>query len=850
VSAARACGWAPPGTAPRVRPAAPLGSVLPFPRRLSAPLARRLSALFPALLAALLVAAVLLPALAPRPGHAAAGTPREPLPESSEELASRSPWTRPASYPLEQRPDPGLYRPSAEWIGRLILPSAEEAAADGDWVWIELEQAPAERQELLGERLRLRWADQPELQRLVRLVTTDISLGEPARQAAAAANVVPTRLDGRRKVGPLQSLAGARPRDDVIVRLDGVSVGDGELRIARPPVQTSGRWTALVTVLDTASAPDPAAGSAPDPAADPDLLSVRHFNAASGAFDGPEERIRIPLLPPDRFGRRQFDPRGLAASPLNAGGWLIHGAPATDGLFTVQSIEPRQLLQLTPQRRITGTAAGLEHISRRSWGPVQLRRGSLHTTLLEPSAAAADLRAEEAWAVGDRALLLHLFGGIGGADGEPTPGWTVTGHFAFGEAEVVRDPFSGEPRFQLLYHQIYANNPNGIVSGSQDASAYAGSLQRGWIGTRPIADVLVRLDGDALDALALQTEILAARYRSGDGGGVALVTPATSCVQDSSQALWIALQQLSGDDALAGLSPTQRQRRLRLSDALDRLLTPFGRVRSDWRGNAEVTFSAGTGLLTAEAGAGDGSRVFTASQRPLDVLLSWRSMLPRRAHDAMAREFLRAGLPLWVLRSNQIPGADPRLEPLAPTMVLGQLPLLGTLLQRLLDSLFPPMVPTAQGFSLLVLGIYGALALGYGFRSGFLSGPWRWPPLARLLPRAAGLLLLPALVEELIFRVALLPHPLEGEHGGSLLAWIALSTGLFVLYHPLAARLWYRRARPVFDDPRFLVQCTLLGLACALVYVVTGSLWPPVLIHWLAVLVWLEPLQGQLRLAP
>lgn len=787
----------------------------------------------------MLAGLLLVLALAPQSGHGAAGTPRDPLPQSSDELARRSPWNRPEAYPLERRPAPGLYRPSGEWIGRLILPSAEEPGPDGDWVWIELEQAPADRQQLIGERLPLRWAAQPELERLVRTVTTDITLGEGARQAAAAANVVPTRLDGRRQVGPLQSLAGARPLDDVTVRLDGVSLTEDALRISRPPVQISGRWTALVTVLD-----DPAA----DPLADPDLLRVRHFNAASAAFDGPEERVRIPLLPPDRFGRRLFDPRGLAPSPLNPDGWLIHGAPAADGVFTVQSIEPRALLQLTPQRRIRGTAAGLEYISQRSWGPGQLRRGGLHTALLQPSSVAADLRAADDWSLGDRALLLHLFGGIGGADGEPTPGWTVTGHFAFGEAEVVRDPFSGEPRFRLLYHQIYANNPNGIVSGSQDASAYAGSLQRGWIGTRPIADVLVRVDGAALDGLALQTEILAARYRSGDGTGVALVTPATSCVQDSSQALWIALQQLRREDALAGLSPAQRQRRLRLAESLDRLLTPFGRVRSDWRGNAEVTFSAGTGLLTAAAGGGSRSP-FEASQRLGDVLLSWRSMLPRRTHDALAREFLRAGLPLWVLRSNQIPGADPRLEPLAPTTLLGQLPVLGTLLQRLLDSLFPPVVPTAQGFSLLVLGIYSALALGHGFRSGFLTGPWRRPP-SGLLPRAAGLLLLPALVEELIFRVALLPHPLEGEPVGTLLAWIALSTGLFVLYHPLAARLWYRQARGLFHDPRFLVQCTLLGLACALVYAVTGSIWPAVLIHWLAVLVWLEPLQGRLRLQP
>jgi predicted Abi (CAAX) family protease len=75
------------------------------------------------------------------------------------------------------------------------------------------------------------------------------------------------------------------------------------------------------------------------------------------------------------------------------------------------------------------------------------------------------------WAIGDHALLIHAFGGIGGPGGEPTPGFTVTGHFAFGEAEVIADPFGGEPRFDLRYHQIYANNPDGIVAGSQEWSA-------------------------------------------------------------------------------------------------------------------------------------------------------------------------------------------------------------------------------------------------------------------------------------------------------------------------------------------------------------------------------------------
>jgi predicted Abi (CAAX) family protease len=45
--------------------------------------------------------------------------------------------------------------------------------------------------------------------------------------------------------------------------------------------------------------------------------------------------------------------------------------------------------------------------------------------------------------------------------------------------------------------------------------------------------------------------------------------------------------------------------------------------------------------------------------------------------------------------------------------------------------------------------------------------------------------------------------------------------------------------RTLLADPRFLVQVTLLGLACSLAYLVSGSIWPPVLIHWLTVVVWL-----------
>ena len=80
-------------------------------------------------------------------------------------------------------------------------------------------------------------------------------------------------------------------------------------------------------------------------------------------------------------------------------------------------------------------------------------------------------------------------------------------------------------------------------------------------------------------------------------------------------------------------------------------------------------------------------------------------------------------------------------------------------------------------------------------------------------------------------------------------AWLALSTGVFVVYHPISARLWYAPGRRLFSDPAFLFQCALLGLACGLAYLLSGSLWWAVLIHWLAVLLWLEPLGGRRLLA-
>jgi predicted Abi (CAAX) family protease len=90
--------------------------------------------------------------------------------------------------------------------------------------------------------------------------------------------------------------------------------------------------------------------------------------------------------------------------------------------------------------------------------------------------------------------LIHLFGGIGGENKEFTPAGTVSGHFAYGLARVIEEPLAQEPQFDIQYQQIYAHNSGGLISGTHDWSSYTGNMQRGWLGMRPISDVVVKLD--------------------------------------------------------------------------------------------------------------------------------------------------------------------------------------------------------------------------------------------------------------------------------------------------------------------------------------------------------------------
>jgi predicted Abi (CAAX) family protease len=764
------------------------------------------------------------------------------------------------------------YRSTGEWIGRLILPTERQILAFADrhdWVWIEMLQAPVSDRDLVGKTVRLAWQPNTQISVDASNVTTNIQFTSAAIASQQQGNIQPQRLDRRSRVGALQSLAGARFEDDVLVSLAGVKVsGKGVdnllLTIDREPLQITGILKGLVEILGTDPSrkePPPAncPGSKPCPI---EYFRVRHYNRDSHAFDGQIETIRIPQKSAKKSGLFPSTIRDLATSPAGSQGWYIYGDKNSQDLFTVAAIEPRSLITIHNPKLALSTEvfaiqnllnrdSKLDYLNRHHWENTPAKQGRIEKVTFD--------RLPER--LGERALVIHTFGGIGGETGDkPGSIATVTGHFAYGIATVGRDKFTGDLQWSIEYHQIYAHNPDGIIAGRQDWGTYMGHLQRGWLATRPVADILIRYppvteDYDfggirlsPLVELQRQLFISAARYRTGDGTGNASVTPATSCVQDANQALYVTIRQLNREvrsqpqigawlDTHPQHPQTLRFRELQsLGAELEQNLAPLGIVRQDWQQNAAKL--AGTSVNSE----------FNSSGNPFLGLISWRTMLPRGAQDGMAKIFSHRKAAMWFLNTFQVGGANPSIFPIAPTVLFGQLPLLSTIALRLWAGIVT--LPTLGGWlaTLGLLGAYSLAAISIGLKSGFLTLNRQFGTLNLLLGQNIRsllyLLFLPAIFEEILFRLLLIPHSIETAISSDIYLWSAISLALFIFYHPVNALTFYQVGHPTFMDWRFLTLTGLLGIVCTTAYLLTGSIWAAVVIHWIVVVTWLKVFGG------
>ncbi|MEG3860734.1 abortive infection protein [Microcoleus sp. herbarium12] len=566
-----------------------------------------------------------------------------------------------------------LYKPIALWHGRLILPNSEQRQPYGT-VFFEVINAPKKYQNFIGKTAFLQWSTNRQVQFFVHAVSQDINFTKKTKKSQKSGNIHPVRLNGWRNVGPLETLAGSRREDSLtvmlrrpVIAINHSSNDRQELIIDREPVQIIGRLCALVSILQR-----------PEP--DSDKFIVRHFSKTSQQFDGAVEIIRIPQVQPDKNGIARSTNHQIEQSPLNPDGWYIYGETDEDNIFVVQAIEPRKIAQLIPDETHFGLKKSLAYLKDDNWLNTAAQKGQAKRVLLAPNDAKEnDLISP--WKEGDTGIVIHSFGGIGGKKREAAPLGIVTGHFAFGVAKVVRDRFTSELRFDIEYKQVYAHNPDGIVAGSSKWQSYMGDLQRGWLGDRPVCDIICKLDCVCCDydfdgiilspltELNQQLDIMMARYRSGDGTGASLVTPATSCVQDSSQAIYATIKKITAEiesnpqiqDWLktnpAAAQSQRFQELVALAQSLEKVLIPLGVVRPDWRKNSRL---AGIDSEIKKS-------LFAGIANLIKAAISYRTMLPRRTQDEIAKILLKQGAFLWIIRTNQVGGCDRDIEPIAPT---------------------------------------------------------------------------------------------------------------------------------------------------------------------------------------
>jgi predicted Abi (CAAX) family protease len=303
-------------------------------------------------------------------------------------------------------------------MGRLILPAKDQRQVIKG-VLFEVHHAPCDLQHLVGQVVILRLGDDPQVQTYVQAVTKDVHFSAQAEYSSQQGNVHPTRINHWRLVNPLESLAGSHPYDDVIVMLQEPVVvqpkgndpdtaqkslnyrksAHGEssfptphiLYISHDPVQITGRYYGLVKFVQPIKP-------------ESDLFNVVHFNRASGQFDGAEEIVRMPQVVANRNNTYPSTSKNIEKSPLNETGWYIYGAPDESGLFIVQALAPRVLLQLEPERMIVGKKSVKKYLKKETWSNLAAQKGKISSVVL--SSETIQVRSATAWREGKRVGLV------------------------------------------------------------------------------------------------------------------------------------------------------------------------------------------------------------------------------------------------------------------------------------------------------------------------------------------------------------------------------------------------------------------------------------------------------------
>lgn len=550
----------------------------------------------------------------------------------------------------------GFYREIGEWGGQIILPPLAKRLKDGSVPFLVFSSP---RKELIGRFVRLAWNPAAKEENWFDELSVDVNF-DPATQAFGerAGCRFPTILDGWKKVSPLESLAANRSEGTIEVILKNPVYQGSTLYISEEPVQVNGSHVCLARFKGKAEG---------------NLRTIVHYNPATRKFDGPEEIVTImPRKPKPGEDAPNTSVEQIETTGMNTGGWYLYGKKLKK-TFLVKALEPRLPLRLQPTLCIDKSPDIKEFVTRNVFAGI--KPGFFRTTYCAEKQTAG---ISKDWPIGSRYLLVHLFGWR--KLSEQKPGVMdllnlVTGHFAFGFAEVVKDRFTGEARWDIEYKQVYGHNREEVVSGTIKWHAYMGNLRRGWMYSIPVADTIIKIpelepyqiNGQKIRpmrGLARELEKMMAKYRVGSGSGCSMVRPDVSCAQDSHCALYSALNILINGlgkqpETVAwlksGAADAQRfEALISLGKEVEKTITSFGIAQENWKDFVETPF---------------GTRNPGKVKAMVNALLAIRTVFPRAAYDHLLKLSANRQYSMWTILTSQIGGVIPGLIPIKPTSI-------------------------------------------------------------------------------------------------------------------------------------------------------------------------------------
>ncbi|WP_446375458.1 CPBP family glutamic-type intramembrane protease [Coleofasciculus sp. E2-BRE-01] len=159
-------------------------------------------------------------------------------------------------------------------------------------------------------------------------------------------------------------------------------------------------------------------------------------------------------------------------------------------------------------------------------------------------------------------------------------------------------------------------------------------------------------------------------------------------------------------------------------------------------------------------------------------------------------------------------------------------------------------VPTLESWlvTVFLLLVIALTCLPIGFYSGLLDVRILHLSFLGIVKILVSRFFFPCFAEELLFRVLPLPSKTSNIPIKSQLIMAFISIVVYVVAHPIFAFLVYQKAFGVFTNPGFLLSTLILGITLTISYWHSRSIWSPIVIHWIVVIVWLLIFDGYSKL--